>query len=374
MNMLNKKHYKYLHIITAKDMKFVASIVRMINSPRNGFHNDEHVFVVSNKDVYDGLKEFGDNIVLDETTKNWFQVYDKTCDWFISHGFFDKKKGMAFNKRIKNKIVFRYWGGRRPLPKKQKGKTATNIFISTYSVAYKMLYKHIYGHFALIGIANIVDKIDLGDLITNVPMMKMPYSLEGRYDLARNIAKRPKKHTNYINVIIGHRSDRNERHIHYINLLQKYADKNIKIFVPLSYGDKKYAEEVKKYVINKNIKNVIIIEHFMDYSVYLNFLHEMDIALIDGETSCALGNIGIHLQFGNTLYISRTGIIKKAFDCEKVPYRCLDELENASFESFCNLIKYDTSEGKEFLSKPYTSQVKCWHEVFNYLERKGTSS
>lgn len=367
--MLNKKHYKYLHIITAKDLKFVASMVKMIKLPSNGFNIDEHVFIVSNKDVYDGLREFGDNIVLDEITKDWFQTYDKYCDWFISHGYFDKKKGMILKNKIKNKIVFRYWGGRKPLPKKRNGKIVTNLIISIYSVAYKMIYKHIYGHFALIGIANIVDKIDLGDLITDVPMMKMPYSL-GSYDLTKTIAERPKEHTDYVNVIIGHRSDRAERHIHYIDLLQKYADKNIKIFVPLSYGDKEYAEEVKRYVSNKNVKNVIIIDQFMEFPVYLNFLHEMDIAIIDGETSCALGNIGIHIRFGNTLYISRTGIIRKAFDCEKVPYRCLDELENASFESFCNLIKYNRAVGKEFISKPYTTQVKQWHEVFNYLESK----
>ena len=372
MNILKNRYFKFLHIVDAKDLKFVISFVKMISKESNNFILDDHAFIVSNEKVFNGLKSINNNVFLDEETKNWFKTYNQSCEWFISHGAYSKRIGLLLSKKIKQKIVFRYWGGRRPIPKKQEGRLVYNLLVTIYSFIYSILYSHIYGHFAVIGIANIVDRIDLENFVNNVPMMRMSYSLENNHELItlKSNEKFKKNNKHSINVIIGHRSDPNEHHAKYINLLERKFGDKISIFIPLSYGDRDYANQIKAYVREKKYTNIVIVEKFMEFAQYLAFLKKMDIVLLDGETSSALANLGIHIRFRNKLYVSRTGVIKKALDFENIPHHYLENLESETYESFITADDdYELNNG-ELISSPYDIQVEEWHRVFTYLENK----
>lgn len=369
MNALNGRHVKYIHIFSSKDIKFYVPIVKMINNSKNGFNTNEHIFLTPFKKVYESLGAF-ENIILDDKTKNWFKEYDKFCDWFITHGYFSRKDGFLLSKRIKNKIVFRYWGGRRPFPKKINGRLFHNMVIDVYAIIYKIIYRYIYGHFALFGIANIVDQIDLNEVLYDKPMMRMPYASEESKDYVTILKNQHKIDDGKIRIIIGHRSDKNEHHIKFIDLLQRFADENIEIFIPLSYGDMKYAQEVKNHIMQTSARKVKVIDELMEKNDYLKLLRDMDIAIIDGETSCALGNISYHVQFENTVFLSRTGLIKKAFELERIPFHCVDEIEKMSFSEFSKILLFDGDKSKEFGIKPYDRQLVCWKNVLTYLDEK----
>lgn len=344
-------------------------MLQVINNPENLLHPDNHIFLTPHRNIYEAYSQYG-NVVLDERTKNWFKVYDKSCDWFIVHGCFTKKDGLILSKRVKNKIVFRYWGGRRPMLSQIDGRPFHNLLINIYQRLYRMIYKYIYGHFALIGIANIVDVLDIGDILPDVPMMRMPYSDINSKETISNLLAQPKRNDGIIKIIIGHRSDKNEHHIKYIDLLQRFSKENIEIYIPLSYGDLEYAKTVKKYIALTKAKHVTVIDEFLDKGEYLKLLRDMDIALIDGETSCALGNISIHVQFENTIFISRTGLIKKAFERESIPFHCLDEIEKMEFSEFAKPLTYNSVKSEEFSSSSYNSPVEYWKTILNYLDEK----
>ena len=361
------KKYKFIHIIWANEFKFSRPLIELFNKYKDVLHSEEHLFVTMHKKVYQELGK-NENFILDDSNCNLFNKYAPMADYIISHDFPGKKIVFGTKRKYQKKIVYRYWGGRRYLRKKEKGHLLHNIYSSLYNTLYKLMFRYIYDNLALIGIANIVDEIDLGGLIRKTPMMRMPYPNSDAYEIIQTALKNQERNESKLRVVIGHRSEPIENHIRYIELLSKFPVDKIEMYLPLSYGNKEYAEKVCEYVKEKDLKNVITILDFMNFRDYVEFLSNMDIAIIDCDNSLALGNVSLNLSLNNTIYLSRNGVIKKAFDKERIPCRCVEEIANMSFEEFSSLINARCFNGASLKRQPMDYYVNLWKEVLDYLK------
>lgn len=363
---------RFVHLIWANEVKFSEPLLEVFSKNKEYLESEEHLFVTPHEDVYKKLKNYG-NIIWDSSDENLFNKYALSSNWIISHDFPGKKIVLGIKKKNKKKIVFRYWGGRRYPEVYIPNKIIHNFTAFLKNNLYRIAFRYIYDDLALIGIANLVDEIDLQDLIRKTPMMRMPYARLGAYDTLLNMTTEERKPHETLNIIVGHRSEPLENHIKYITMLQKYPTDKIMIYVPLSYGNKEYAETVKKFVINSGLTNVKLITEFMEYPEYLKFINEMDIALIDCENSLALGNIAILLSLKKTIYVSRDGIIKKALDIESVPHHCLDEIDEMSFEQFSKILEMNNYQSSSLAYRSYASSVDDWKKVLDFLKEKEKS-
>lgn len=358
--------YKYVHLIWPNELKFSKPLIDFFENNEDELKSEQHCFITPNKDVYEIFKGHK-NVFLDEGNENLFNKYAPLCDFVISHDFPSKKIVLSIKNRFKKKIVYRFWGGRRPLIEKQKHHFFHNVYANVYNGLYKCAFRYIYDNLALIGIANIVDEIDLKEYIRKTPLMKMPYPNARAYEIVQEIMAGSRKDNGQLNVVIGHRSEPLEKHIKYLELLGRFSAEKIRIYLPLSYGDKDYAKKVIDYVKENNLDNVVLMTDFMEYKEYLSFINQMDIAIIDCENSLALGNVNLFLTFNKTLYISPTGVIKKAFDIKGVPHHCVNELENIDFTTFSSLLKVDDCP-KEFIVNPNSYYVGLWKDILDYLQ------
>ena len=62
-------------------------------------------------------------MLLDESNKNLYKVYYKHCHLIISHSGEELYRILLTPKKIKNKVVYRYWGGMGILQYDENSKT-----------------------------------------------------------------------------------------------------------------------------------------------------------------------------------------------------------------------------------------------------------
>ncbi|MBT5421071.1 MAG: TDP-N-acetylfucosamine:lipid II N-acetylfucosaminyltransferase, partial [Candidatus Cloacimonetes bacterium] len=109
--------------------------------------------------------------------------------------------------------------------------------------------------------------------------------------------------------------------------LSKYKGQNIKIFVPLSYGNDEYAREViykgKKLFGDKFIPMTT----FFPIEKYLAFLMEIDIAIFAHDRQQAMGNITTLLGYGKKVYLSKESTLNGVFDEFKIKVFDSDDID-----------------------------------------------
>ncbi len=109
--------------------------------------------------------------------------------------------------------------------------------------------------------------------------------------------------TNCINILLGNSADPSNNHSEIFDKLIKYKNDNIKIYCPLSYGDKKYAEEIIELGKKLFGNNFIEIVELMDFDNYISFLSKIDIAFFNHNRQQAFGNIITLLGFGKKVFL-----------------------------------------------------------------------
>ncbi len=258
-----------------------------INFVKKHFQNDEHQFVFLHGEIYEyGLEPDKQNIwFTDFQTIPEFVNYLKNADKIIIHGlwsdfFMDILYKNAF---LLKKSYWIMWGGDFYFPEKQSDKKK-----------------------------KIIKK--MGNLITDVKsdyeLAKKWYGAKGKlhrcFGYPSNLYKDyeiGKKYTSSINILLGNSADPTNNHVEILERLEKYKDKNIKIYTPLSYGNQNYAD----FVIEKG-KNIfgekfIPLKEFLPYDEYLKLLTEIDIAIFNHNRQQAMGNIIVLLGLGKKVYI-----------------------------------------------------------------------
>jgi len=163
------------------------------------------------------------------------------------------------------------------------------------------------------------------------------------------------KHHEGINIQVGNSAASSNKHLEVFDSLKKHKEENIKIFAPLSYGDKKYAAKVVQKGKELFGEKFHPMTDFMPFNGYLKFLGEVDIAIFAHKRQQAMGNTITLLGLGKKVYI-RSDITPWAF-FNKVGLKVFDA------ESIdLNVISQDEKEINKNKVKEYFSEE-------NYLKQ-----
>ncbi|MET4161017.1 dTDP-N-acetylfucosamine:lipid II N-acetylfucosaminyltransferase [Marinobacterium sp. MBR-111] len=107
----------------------------------------------------------------------------------------------------------------------------------------------------------------------------------------------------HINILIGNSADPNNNHIEAFEMLLPFKEEGVKIYLPLSYGDKKYAQKVIKMGYDWFGDKFKPLTEFMPFDEYLSLLCSIDIAIFNHRRQQAMGNTITLLGLGKTVYI-----------------------------------------------------------------------
>jgi dTDP-N-acetylfucosamine:lipid II N-acetylfucosaminyltransferase len=104
-------------------------------------------------------------------------------------------------------------------------------------------------------------------------------------------------------ILIGNSRDPLNNHVDIINILESIEYKG-NVSIPFSYGlNKRYSNNIKLIVSNSKLA-IKLIEDFMSYTEYLNFLGQHSTAVYNSYRQMGLGNILVALWSGLKIYLS----------------------------------------------------------------------
>ena len=270
-----------LHIAADSSSHIIYPFIKFVN---RYFDKNEHFFILcsAKKDI----KKFENGITKDIFAQEEFFIKKmKEADKIILHGLWYDKLCEVFleNRELFEKTYWKMWGGDFHFPNKQSNLKKEMIKnIKNFIVYIQEEFEYLKANYDV-----------NGDLYKS-------------FMYPSNIYKEflfKKRKTKTINIQVGNSADPTNNHLEVYKKLLKYKNLNVKIFVPLVYGDEKYAKKViiegKKLFKDK----FVVIKKRMSYKKYSQFLFNMDIAIFAHNKQQAVGNTITLLGMGKKVYM-----------------------------------------------------------------------
>lgn len=180
-----------------------------------------------------------------------------------------------------------------------------------------------------------------------------------------------KKNNEPIYIQIGHSATRQVGHIEVLDMLKEFSNQNIKLLLPLSYGDMDYADEVQKYAEENFPEKVICLREMLPVTEYFKLINRVDIAIFNTYRQIALGNINKMIFRNVKLYMPQNSVMYKYFIENGVPIQTLESIKDGDFNSFIsNVESEDKNKFYEFLShySDMDRNIALWEHVYNNLQ------
>ena len=111
------------------------------------------------------------------------------------------------------------------------------------------------------------------------------------------------------NIMIGHSASITSNHLEIFEMIQNVDLGDSKIYLPLSYGPKEFANKIKQSAINIFGEGVITLEDFLPLNQYNKIVQSCSIFLFNHYRQKAFGNIIVALWFGARVYLNSQNII-----------------------------------------------------------------
>lgn len=369
--VINRKA-KYLHIIWHPDIKFIPKMVRMINEENTYFDAKEHLFITPHKRVYNELSKKYEIYLCGKESDNLINKYGKYGEWIFVHAInCNRLKLILTKKKYAKKVIWRTWGHDvRPLDYYAGWE---KIILSLFWNAYVRKVRQ----FKMIAIANDIDLVNVENTFGKINSCILYYTYDDvNNKILENKSKYKKnKSNNKVRILIGHSASKSDCHIEVMQHLLKYRQENIMICLILSYaGPKEYVDEVKKFAKKNYGNKVEIIEDFMAYEDYIEYLSNIDIAIFAQQHSTALANVSWLLYFGKTIYFKQNSDFAKSFYRNGCAFCKVEDIKKLSYKQFI------TNRNSNELMKRYgiilTSNDCCknWKKILDELDRGHTKN
>lgn len=115
----------------------------------------------------------------------------------------------------------------------------------------------------------------------------------------------PKEESSELNILIGNSADPSNNHFEVLEKLKIYKNENIKIYVPLSYGDRNHAQKVIERGKKEFGDKFVALSDFMPFEQYVEFLKCIDIVIFNHKRQQAMGNTITLLGMGKTVFMRK---------------------------------------------------------------------
>jgi dTDP-N-acetylfucosamine:lipid II N-acetylfucosaminyltransferase len=169
-----------------------------------------------------------------------------------------------------------------------------------------------------------------------------------------------------INIQIGHSCSLILNHRQVLEALRKFKSENIKIYIPLSYGDMEYGNQVEEYAKTLFGDKVVCIRDMMAEEEYMDFLSTIDIAIFNTTRQIGLGNITPLLYMEKKIFMPAGSIMYEYYKSVGVQVFDYNQLNNMEFRHFVSPV--DTSNAKKYIEtqvKNKELKIGMWTNVFN---------
>lgn len=216
-------------------------------------------------------------------------------------------------------------------------------------------------------------------------------TIEGDYKVAKNIYKTEAefnqiegftkdKYSDYIETLnnniddkninksttiqIGNSSDPQNRHLDIFEKIAEFKNKDIKIIVPLSYGDNKYRKKVIESgneFFGDKFKPLL---DFYPQKEYIKILSEVDIGIFNHKRQQGLGNINLLLRLGKKVYIRRDISSWSYYNNREIFVYDTIEFFKQTYKEF---IDFDLTKSKSNIKK--MRKIRSKDEKINYWDK-----
>ena len=357
---------KYLHILWHPDVKFNPKFVKMINTESEYFNSKDHLFVTPHKNVYEALQEYTNVVHFGKPNQNLINKLGKYANWIFVHSLNCSRSRLIFTKKkYAQKVIWRTWGHDvRPFEYYE--------FSGLKKLLYKVLWKLYVNkvkNFHAIGVANDIDVCNFKNVFGDMPFVKLNYSYDPQRDeLLKEFKNRKSPPDNRpYRILVGHSGSEWNRHIEAMGSISKFSKENITVCLILSYNtESAYTTKVKEAAYQFFGDKVEIIENFMPYYDYLEYLFNIDCAIFLQKHSAGLGNMSCLLYFNKLVYISPDSDFAKVCNSKSIPFLDFTTIENMNFNEF---ISSNNSNKIRMEFGTITSSVKKCNDLSYYLKR-----
>lgn len=306
---------KYVHLIIASKMKY--NLQNLIGE------NEGHLII-----TIDGVYKDFDDVEIPETS---FDKIIQESDVVFIH-FLDSKKAQIVNSLPKEKkVVWFCWGADAYYLGRFDNKF---LLEKTKKIRLKLGFKSWKGVKDVIKLVlseysdlippsrDMIKAMKRADVI--VPVVDMDYeNLVNYYGFTA-----PRFQVNYINtvfydppklepqwnsnnILLGNSASLSNNHIEIIDLISRTINTDQKVFIPLSYGNKDYAEYVTKYAINKLGDTAHILDTRLSLPDYIKMIGSCGSIVMNHTRQQAMGNVILGLWMEKTIFInSRSGMFR----------------------------------------------------------------
>lgn len=171
-----------------------------------------------------------------------------------------------------------------------------------------------------------------------------------------------------VHIFVNHRADKDLNHIDVLNQLSKFKNENIRLTIPLSYGNKKYAQLVKNYAQSIFGDKVQCLLDIMERDAYTQLLRDIDIFILNSNRQIALGNVHQMLLMQKKIYMPSTSVLYEYFVRNNISIQPLETLKDSSFEELTSNI--DMTHGRNVIIEYYSKDIiEEWSELFDNILR-----
>lgn len=365
----------YLAGIESVEMKIVHFVSRdkftsgYINFMKIKMRDYEHSFIILSKGFPLSL--------IDENSIYYIKDFKKIrkaadimnelqkCDIVIVSGvWFDVQYALnQLSNRILHKTYLHFWGG------------------DFYFLAENKSIRHIKWHIKKIllelcwyrsaGLIFLIDGeyekyVELGGIKKPHYIAPMPGDPCKENQLADYRQKRNEE-KDTVKILVGNSATETNAHIEVFKMLKNFPRDRIKVFVPLSYGDK---GTYLNFVITKG-KELLgsafyPILDYMEKEEYIKLLSTMDIAVFNNNRQQAMGNISLLLGLGAKVFLRDDTTMWKRFSDEGYTIYPITMIMDTSFNELVQFSEKDRSKNEMISDSRDSMKLSedAWTEIF----------
>ena len=206
----------------------------------------------------------------------------------------------------------------------------------------------------------------------NIPY---PISYEGFETMDRLRDAMPRQNGK-VCIQVAHNAHAFNNHQAILDYLSKFADENIELYLPLSYGPEEkndYIDTTIRATVAAFPNKAKCIRKLMPFDHYLDFMWNMDVSVFYAHRQNALGNITRQLYMGNKIFLSPASPTYAYLKGQGIEVFNTEDIPNMTFEQFA--AKQDNARARQWIVDTYLPDnvFALWEKLLVALGGHGIS-